>query len=129
MAEAIQWEYRVLTIGGALGTKDEQIEETLNEWGEDGWEAINVYTPSGSGKVTLVAKRPLTDSQRRRRNLPTYLIEVKPNVGKRSGLRLKGGGLIFLQEGDRLTLLVIHDQDQVVTRTEVFHRDQTQRLE
>lgn len=64
------WEYRVQTIGGVFGTKDEQIETTLNDWGEEGWEAINVYTPEGSGKVTIVAKRPLTDRVRRQRSLP-----------------------------------------------------------
>jgi hypothetical protein len=65
-----QWEYRVLTIGGAFGTKDEAIQETLNEWGVEGWESVNVYTPSGSGKVTIVAKRPLTDRVRRMRSMP-----------------------------------------------------------
>ena len=65
-----QWEYRVLTIGGVFGTKDEQIEATLNEWGLDGWEATQVYTPSQSSKVTIVAKRPLTDSTRRRASWP-----------------------------------------------------------
>ncbi len=71
MAEEIkQWEYRVQTIGTAFGTKDENIQGTLDEWGLDGWEAINVYTPSGSGKVTIVAKRPLTDRARRMRSMP-----------------------------------------------------------
>jgi hypothetical protein len=70
MAETIQWEYRVQTIGSMFGTKDENIEATLNEWGEDGWEAINVYTPEGSGKVTMVAKRPLSDRVRRERSIP-----------------------------------------------------------
>ena len=64
------WEYRVQTIGSSFGTKDEQIEAALNEWGEEGWEAINVYTPSNSGKVTIVAKRPLTRSTRRQRAVP-----------------------------------------------------------
>ena len=71
MAEQTQWEYRVLTIGRAWGSKDEQIEATLNAWGEEGWEAINVYTPSGSGKVTMVARRPMTQSTRRQRSMPT----------------------------------------------------------
>ena len=71
MSEIVRWEYRVLTIGGAFGTKDEQIEATLNDWGAEGWEAINVYTPSQSNKVTMVAKRPLTDSARRRSSWPT----------------------------------------------------------
>ncbi len=69
MAETAQWEYRVQTIGSMFGTKDEAIEEALNEWGEEGWEAINVYTPEGSGKVTMVAKRPLTDRARRSRSI------------------------------------------------------------
>ncbi len=68
--EYTQWEYRVETIGSAFGTKDEAIQDTRDEWGEEGWEAINVYTPSGSGKVTIVAKRPLTRTARRLRNLP-----------------------------------------------------------
>ena len=71
MAEEFkQWEYRVQTIGGLFGTKDELIETTLNEWGYEGWEAINVFTPEGSGKITIVAKRPLTDRTRRRRSMP-----------------------------------------------------------
>jgi hypothetical protein len=71
MAEqTVQWEYRVLTIGSAFGTKDQQIEATLNEWGLEGWEAINVYTPSQSGKVTMVAKRPLSTASRRWRSMP-----------------------------------------------------------
>lgn len=64
------WEYRVQTIGGLFGTKDELIEATLNEWGSEGWEAIHVFTPEGSGKITIVAKRPLTDRARRRRSMP-----------------------------------------------------------
>ena len=71
MAEEIKhWEYRVQTVGSIFGTKDELIQDVLNQWGEEGWEAINVYTPYGSGKVTLVAKRPLTDRVRRMRSMP-----------------------------------------------------------
>jgi len=71
MAEEIkQWEYRVQTIGSMFGTQDEQIESTLDEWGMEGWEAINVYTPYGSGKVTIVAKRPLTERTLRPRSMP-----------------------------------------------------------
>ena len=68
--ETTQWEYRVQTIGSSFGTKVEQIEATLDEWGEQGWEAVNVYTPYGSGKVTIVAKRPLTERIRRMRSMP-----------------------------------------------------------
>jgi hypothetical protein len=71
MSELTQWEYRVLTIGNAFGTRDEQIEATLNDWGSEGWEAIHVYTPSQSNKVTIVAKRPVTREQRRRQSMPS----------------------------------------------------------
>ncbi len=72
MADEIkQWEYRVQTIGSVFGTKDEFIQATLNDWGTEGWEAINVYTPYGSGKITIVAKRPLTDRVRRMRSFPS----------------------------------------------------------
>ena len=37
MAEVTQtWEYRVQTIGKFWGSKDENIEAALNEWGEEG---------------------------------------------------------------------------------------------
>jgi hypothetical protein len=65
------WEYRVQTIGGVFGTKDEHIQATLDEWGMEGWEAINVFTPEGSGKITIVAKRPLTERARRMRSMPS----------------------------------------------------------
>ena len=68
--EIEKWEYRVDTIGSFLGTKDELIEATLNEWGQEGWEVTHVYTPSGSGNVTIVAKRPLTRETIRRRSMP-----------------------------------------------------------
>ena len=70
MTESTQWEYRVKTIGHFWGTKDENIEATLDEWGDEGWEVFVVYTPEGSGKVTMVAKRPLTEAARRRRSMP-----------------------------------------------------------
>ena len=65
-----QREYRVQTIGSLFGTKDELIQDTLDEWGEEGWEAVNVFTPENSGKITIVAKRPLTERVKRMRNLP-----------------------------------------------------------
>jgi hypothetical protein len=71
MAEEMkQWEYRVQTIGSMFGTKDEHIQATLDEWGLEGWEAITVYTPYGSGKITIVAKRLLTERTRRLRSMP-----------------------------------------------------------
>ena len=72
MAEqTVQWEYRVQTVGSAFsGVKDGQVEAALNEWGLEGWEAVNVYSPTNSAKVTLVAKRPLTAASRRWRSMP-----------------------------------------------------------
>ena len=71
MTEEFQkWEYRVQTIGSYFGTKDENIEATLNEWGNEGWEVTHVYTPEGSGNVTVVAKRPLSARSRRFRSMP-----------------------------------------------------------
>jgi hypothetical protein len=71
MAEqTVQWEYRVTTLGSTLGTKNELIQDTLNEWGTEGWEAFSVFTPSGTGKITIVAKRPLSASARRWRSMP-----------------------------------------------------------
>jgi len=70
MPDGTQWEYRVLSIGRWTGPKDEEIELMLNELGEQGWEAVNLFPREGSTKVTLVAKRPLTHAARRRRDLP-----------------------------------------------------------
>jgi hypothetical protein len=67
--EIRQWEYRGQKIGGTLGTKDELIQDTLDEWG-DGWEAVNVYTLSGSGSVPLPDNRPLPNRGRRMRTMP-----------------------------------------------------------
>ena len=68
--EFTKWEYRVQTIGSFFGTKDELIQDTLDEWGEEGWEVINAY-PAGNGeKLTLIAKRPLSSAARRQRGWP-----------------------------------------------------------
>ncbi len=69
--QTVQWEYRVQTVGSAFtGARDEQIEAMLNEWGMEGWEAVNVYAPPQSHKVTLVAKRQVSAVSRRLRSMP-----------------------------------------------------------
>ena len=73
--ELKRWEYRVQTIGSVFGTRDEAIEAVLNDWGAEGWEATQVYTPEGSGKVTMVARRPLTGTARRLRSMPNFGVE------------------------------------------------------
>ena len=71
MNEVILWEYRVQSLGTALkNPKDEEIEVALNEWGEEGWEVFNVIQHSGTNKVRIVARCPLTDRARRRRSMP-----------------------------------------------------------
>ena len=70
-AETNQWEYRVRTFGSFFsGTKDEELETILNEWGTEGWEVISARGIENTSKVTILAKRPLTASLRRRRTLP-----------------------------------------------------------
>ncbi|HXF85875.1 MAG TPA: DUF4177 domain-containing protein [Anaerolineales bacterium] len=65
------WEYRVQTVGSMWGTKDETLQTTLDEWGAEGWEVVNVFLSHGSGRVTIVAKRPLTERMRRIRSMPS----------------------------------------------------------
>jgi hypothetical protein len=71
MTDTIQWEYRVKTLGGFLrGEKDEELEAILNEWGNEGWEVISARGIENTNRVSIIAKRPLTDTARRRRSLP-----------------------------------------------------------
>ena len=72
METFIRWEYKVETLGSVFSNpKDDEIEESLNEWGEQGWEIIGVYqSSSGSPKTRIVAKRPLSERERRRRSMP-----------------------------------------------------------
>jgi len=71
MADDRQWEYRVMTFGSTFARpKDRDLETILNEWGEEGWEISGVLPHENSGKVSLVAKRPLDRTTRRRRGWP-----------------------------------------------------------
>jgi hypothetical protein len=73
MSENELWEYRLESFGGALkGIKDEELQATLDEWGEEGWEVISLIQTSSSNKVRIVAKRRLDDRARRRRSMPGY---------------------------------------------------------
>jgi hypothetical protein len=73
MAEIIQWEYRVESVGTIWhDPKDQQIEALLNQIGEEGWEVIHVYTPGRSSVVKIIARRPLTSQARRQRTQPSY---------------------------------------------------------
>ena len=71
MTELQKWEYRFQTLGSILkGIRDEELQELLDEWGNEGWEIITVTQDQGSGKLRLYAKRLLTDRSRRQRSMP-----------------------------------------------------------
>lgn len=71
--EIKQWEYRVQTVGAFFsGVKAEELEELLNEWGEDGWEVVSTHIIENANKINVIAKRPLTDRARRERSRPSY---------------------------------------------------------
>ena len=64
-----RWEYRVVKLGSGLRQlNDEQIEAALNEMGEDGWEVISVLVTDNTVHPKVVAKRPLTERNRRLRD-------------------------------------------------------------
>lgn len=68
-----QWEYRVQTVGGFFsGIKADELEEMLNNWGEDGWEVVSTHIIENANKINVIAKRPLTDRVRRERSRPIY---------------------------------------------------------
>ena len=68
-----QWEYRVQTVGEFFsGVKAEELEDLLNEWGEDGWEVVSTHLIENHNKINVIAKRPLTDRARRERSRPSF---------------------------------------------------------
>lgn len=70
--ELKQWEYRVQTVGGFFtGIKADELEEMLNEWGEDGWEVVLTHIIENANKINVIAKRSLTDRVRRERSRPS----------------------------------------------------------
>ena len=72
MAEEIkQWEYRVQTVGGFFkGVPAVELEQILNEWGEEGWEVVSTHIIENANKINVIAKRPLTATTRRQRSRP-----------------------------------------------------------
>ena len=62
--------YQVETFGSALsGIKDEELEEILNRWAEDGWDIINLHAV-GDNKVRVIARRVPASPRARRRGWP-----------------------------------------------------------
>jgi hypothetical protein len=72
MEEQLLWEYRVQNFGNVWKSyKPEEMTAELNLWGEQGWEVVSAsVTPSST--ITVIAKRPLSDFERRRRSRPDY---------------------------------------------------------
>jgi hypothetical protein len=70
--EYAQWEYRVEDFGGIIKSepKKEVFESLMNSWGEEGWEIISAFYHTGTTRLRIIAKRPLTAAVRRRRSLP-----------------------------------------------------------
>ena len=69
-AQYTQWEYHVVSLGGWRGFKPEAFEAALNALGQEGWEVIGVAQEPGGVRLVAVAKRPLTQAERRRRSYP-----------------------------------------------------------
>ena len=72
MPDEIQlWEYRVQKVGSASsGVKTEELELLLNEWGQAGWEVVSALVNESNSKITIIAKRPLTNRTRQNRAAP-----------------------------------------------------------
>lgn len=71
MPETNQWEYRVQKVGSFWkGVDAGELEQLLNEWGEDGWEVISTHILENANKINVIAKRPLTSAVRRQRSMP-----------------------------------------------------------
>lgn len=67
MLEGTYWEYRTQQIGSIWKQiKDDELQEMLNEWGEDGWEVFQVVSLVNNYKLLIVARRPLSASARRK---------------------------------------------------------------
>ncbi|MCJ7432920.1 MAG: DUF4177 domain-containing protein [Anaerolineales bacterium] len=72
MTEEIkQWEYRVQTVGSFWsGVKADELEQFLNEWGEEGWEVVSTHILENRNKINVIAKRPLSSTTKRFRSMP-----------------------------------------------------------
>ena len=72
MAEDVKnLEYRVQTVGSFWsGVKADELEQLLNEWGEEGWEVVSTHILENTNKINVIAKRPLSSTTRRFRSMP-----------------------------------------------------------
>jgi hypothetical protein len=66
-----QWEYYVETVGSAFSSpKDEELEEILNEMGEQGWQVFSLGHLPNSPKIRFVARRTIDKATRGKRDWP-----------------------------------------------------------
>ena len=66
-----QWAYRVQTVGSFwIGVKADELEQLLNEWGEEGWEVVSTHILENVNKINVIAKRPLSSTTKRFRYMP-----------------------------------------------------------
>jgi hypothetical protein len=69
MSSNVQWEYRIEVIGSVWRSlKPEETQAYLNDLGAQGWEIINLHHPHNSNKAWITAKRPISETDRRRQN-------------------------------------------------------------
>ncbi|MBK9209053.1 MAG: DUF4177 domain-containing protein [Anaerolineales bacterium] len=56
MAEEVsKWEYRVQTVGSLWsGVKADELEQLLNEWGEEGWEVVSTHILENANKINVI---------------------------------------------------------------------------
>jgi hypothetical protein len=69
--ETEKWEYRVQTVGSFWsGVKADELEQLLNEWGEEGWEVVSTHILENTNKINVIAKRHLSSMTKRFRSMP-----------------------------------------------------------
>jgi hypothetical protein len=69
--ENSKWEYRVQTVGSFWsGVKAGELEQLLNEWGEEGWEVVSTHILENANKINVIAKRTLSSATKRFRSMP-----------------------------------------------------------
>lgn len=71
--ELPKWEYRVQTVGTFWsGVKVDELEQLLNDWGEEGWEVVSTHVIENQNKINVIAKRLLTRDIIRKRSMPSF---------------------------------------------------------
>jgi hypothetical protein len=72
MAEEFKrWEYRVQTVGSFWsGGKANELEQLLNELGEEGRDVVSTHILENANKINMIAKRPLSSTTKRVCSMP-----------------------------------------------------------